>query len=215
MSVCDPNTNGELTFFNKIKDQTKVVFDVGCANESIFLECACEVHYFDPDPSLIERLSARPNKNSTAVFNAVGLGEETKELYYYPMHASFIDRATSCGFSDDANKVMMKIKCAKEYMLENNVTSIDFLKIDVEGYELSVLKGFGDTLACVKYIQFEYGGTYIDSGVKLVDVVNYLTARGFDRFSTLTMKGLVYMTDFSDHYKYSNIVCMRRDQTKK
>ena len=209
--VSNPNTNGEVTFFNTIKDQAKIVFDVGCANESIFLDCACEVHYFDPDPSLIERLSAQPNKNSTAVFNAVGLGEETKEIHYYPSHSSFIDRTLSRGFSDDANKVLMKIKCAKEYMTQSGVSSIDFLKIDVEGYELSVLKGFGDTLACVKYIQFEYGGTYIDSGVKLIEVVDYLKTLGFDRFSTLTMEGPVPITDFSDHYNYSNIICIRKD----
>ena len=40
---------------------------------------------------------------------------------------------------------------------------IDLVKIDVEGYELKVLKGFYELLAEVKLIQFEFGSAHIDS----------------------------------------------------
>ena len=40
---------------------------------------------------------------------------------------------------------------------------IDYVKMDVEGHELSVLRGFGALLPTVRLIQFEFGGCNIDS----------------------------------------------------
>ena len=43
------------------------------------------------------------------------------------------------------------------------------MKIDVEGHELDVLKGFGELIKKVRLIQFEFGGTNIDSKTYLRD----------------------------------------------
>ena len=45
------------------------------------------------------------------------------------------------------------------YMAEHGLTRIDFLKIDVEGAELSVLNGFGGAFRrkAIDVVQFEYG----------------------------------------------------------
>ena len=40
---------------------------------------------------------------------------------------------------------------------------IDYVKIDVEGHELAVLNGFGKFIENMALIQFEFGGTNIDS----------------------------------------------------
>jgi hypothetical protein len=40
---------------------------------------------------------------------------------------------------------------------------IDYVKIDVEGWELSVLQGFGDLVYNMRVIQFEFGGSNIDT----------------------------------------------------
>ena len=95
-------------------------------------------------------------------------------------------------------------------MLENNIQSIDFLKIDTEGYEMNVLLGFNDYLNNIKIIQFEYGGTFMDNGVKLIDVVNYLEQNGFHKFSYLSPNGPILIQDFQDHYQYCNIVCVHK-----
>jgi hypothetical protein len=91
--------------------------------------------------------------------------------------------------------------------MENNVMTIDFVKIDTEGYELNVLQGFENYLAQVQIIQFEYGGCNLDSNTKLIDIIKYLEKYGFCNFSYLTNNGPVLITDFSDHYQYCNIVC--------
>ena len=78
-----------------------------------------------------------------------------------------------------SNKIMLKVKTASSYIEEHNIENIDFLKIDTEGFELNVLHGFKDHIKKVKIIQFEYGGTFLDSKVKLLDVVNYLKQFNF------------------------------------
>ena len=208
---CDPKTNGETLFFSHIKDHIRTIFDIGCRSDSEFTEFDGEVHYFDPMNEFIENLSSQPNRNSVSKFNNFGLGNETKDLYYYPNYQSFYDRIPSCHASDDANKILLHIKTAKEYIASNSITAIDFVKIDTEGYELNVLKGFEECIKRVKIIQFEYGGTYMDNNTRLVDVIKYLADHGFHKFAYLTANGPLLMSDCTDHYQYCNIVCIRSD----
>ena len=207
---CDSKTNGENKFFNDIKDNINVIFDVGCRSDSEFINFTGEVHYFDPVNEFIENLKKNEILNKTSYFNNFGLGEENKEIYYYPRYQSFYDRINSCTVSDDSNKILLHIKKAKDYIIDKNIKDIDFLKIDTEGYELHVLQGFEDYLENVKIIQFEYGGTFLDNNQKLIDVINYLEQKGFYKFSYLKSDGTQIITDFTDHYNYCNIVCINK-----
>lgn len=207
---CDPKTNGEEKFFLNIKDELKVIFDVGCRADSEFTIFDGEVHYFDPVSEFINNLSRQQNKNKKSYFNNFGLGNENKELYYYPKYQSFYDRVNSCKISDESNKILLKIKKGKDYVTENKIESIDFLKIDTEGYELNVLQGFEDFLENIKIIQFEYGGTFLDNNVKLIEVIKHLEKYGFHKFSYLTNNQPVIIQDFTDHYQYCNIVCINK-----
>lgn len=54
--MCDPRINGELFFIIRIMDNINVIFDVGCSNNSDFIDIEKEVHYFDPNPIFIEEL---------------------------------------------------------------------------------------------------------------------------------------------------------------
>jgi len=208
---CNSKTNGEVLFFSCIKDKIKNIFDVGCRSDSEFIEFEGEVHYFDPVNEFIENLSKQQNNNKLSYFNSFGLGNENKEMYYYPKYQSFYDRINSCKVSDDSNKMLLCIKKAKDYIVEKNIKNIDFLKIDTEGYELNVLQGFEEYLKNVKIIQFEYGGTFLDNNIKLIDVINYLEQNDFYDFSYLTNYGTVRITDFADHYQYCNIVCINKN----
>ena len=158
--------------------------------------------------NFIENLKTQQNRNNVSYFNKFGLGNEHKELYYYPRYESFYDRIVSCHASDELNKILLQIKKGKEYIIEKNIQHIDFLKIDTEGYELNVLQGFEDALEHVNIIQFEYGGTFLDNNTRLIDIINYLQQKGFYKFSYLTNNGNELITNFNDHYHYCNIVCI-------
>lgn len=58
----------------------------------------------------------------------------------------------------------------------------------------------------MRFIQFEYGGTYRDAGVELKNAIDCLTNNGFLKFCYLSSAGLVPITNYSDQYKYCNVI---------
>ena len=203
---CNPHTNGEIRLIREFPEGY-TIFDVGSRTDSEFTNYKGEVHYFDPNPAFIETLSKINTNNTRSFFNPVGLSTTNGELIYYPTYQSFHNRVVSCKKDDAANKIVLRTIRADEYIAEHAIHHIDFVKIDTEGHELEVLKGFGDQLGIVDRIQFEYGGTYLDTGVKMREVIDYLRGFAFEKFSYISQTGVVPITDFSDHYKYCNILC--------
>lgn len=201
----------KLFFYRLIKNSIKIIFDVGSRYDSEYLNFNGEVHYFDPINNFIESLKLKPNHNTKSYFNNFALGNDTTTLYYYPRYQSFFNRIISVGVDDSPNKLLLNIKKGENYINEHNIKNIDFLKIDTEGFEFNVIKGFGNYLKNIKIIQFEYGGTFLDNNIKLIEVIDYLRQFGFDKFSYLTNNGPTPIIDFHDHYQYCNIVCINNN----
>jgi FkbM family methyltransferase len=69
----------------------------------------------------------------------------------------------------------------EDVMNELNIISFDFMKLDVEGFALNVLKGFGPKLKLTKYIQVELEDVEIWSSQSYYsEVVNYLQTMNFN-----------------------------------
>jgi len=62
----------EANYFNTIKDNCNIIFDIG-ASYSPYVEYPQEVHYFDPQPSVIENLKQLPNNNIKSFFIVISL----------------------------------------------------------------------------------------------------------------------------------------------
>jgi len=198
----------EYRFFKQIIERfAKVIFDVGCRFDSVFSKFEGDVHYFEPNAQFLEKIKPLVH-NSHSYFNNFGLSDENKSLEYYNEQQSFVHRKlTHPDTYMNWTKSVFEVKRGDEYIQKNNIKSIDFLKVDTEGFEFNVIKGFGDEIEKVKVIQFEYGGTYIDSGDKLKDVIEYLASHGFGSFHYLEIQGMIPLNSLEDHYQYSNIVC--------
>lgn len=223
--------NGELDFLKKIINDIDVIFDVGCRKDSAFIDFKKEVHYFDPMEEFISNLQKQKNKNIIKKFNSFGLGNENISKRYNIRSQSIV-RNSGGKFTN------IKIKKGFDYCKDNNIKSIDFIKIDTEGYELEVLKGMGDILKNIKIIQFEYGGTYISAKITLNDVITHLKNHGFHKFAYLQPNNKIVLFEdicdmsikmshyvnkntppvkvktngkWNDHWCYSNIVCINKN----
>ena len=82
---------------------------------------------------------------------------------------------------------MVDLKRVEDYINERKIPRIDFLKIDIEGHELFAFKGFGPYLSSkfIRAIQFEYGGTNLDSHTSLREIYDLLEERGFEIFKIM------------------------------
>ena len=111
----------------------------------------------------------------------------------------------------------VELKTLDRYCLDKNISVIDFLKIDVEGNELNVLKG-GEKVfkeGIVKRIQFEYGGANIDSRVFLKDILYFLWGYNFYVYKIFPDR-LQVVTEYDqrlDNFQYQNWFATKSEVT--
>ncbi|MBK8352977.1 MAG: FkbM family methyltransferase [Saprospirales bacterium] len=93
----------------------------------------------------------------------------------------------------------ISVKKMDDYCIENNISEITFLKIDVEGNELSVLNGAKKLLSenKIKYIQFEFGGCNIDSRTYFKDFYDLLNEKY--KVYRILRDGLFHIEKYSEN----------------
>lgn len=175
------DTSGEkialLYIKNKLKDVTPLtIFDVGAniglytilLNE-IFTKNA-KIYSFEPSKKTFNTLSANTNLiKDRNIFN-LGFGNANTVLTLYSnkeesgLASLYERRLDHFNIKMDVSEEI-EIRTIDSFCLENNISKINFLKIDVEGHELDVLNGASELIKNNKidFIQFEFGGCNIDS----------------------------------------------------
>lgn len=196
----------EIDYFNSIKDNCELIFDVGIGGFSIFFDLPnLNVHYFEPFSLSFEDLKNQTITNKKFYLNNFGLSDSEGILPLYS-EGSLFKRIMSNKIIDHCT-----VKKGIDYCIENKISKIDFLKIDVEGMETKVLNGFGDFLSNVRYIQFEYGIGLRDAGSNLGEIMNLLKKYGFDNFSK---NGLEKINSTRDFWEWCNITCENKNFIK-
>lgn len=115
---------------------------------------------------------AASNKTEPLIFNAGIIGEEGN------IGMSSVLKQTDNGFK--AREVSIDGWRLEEMMAHLNIDSFDFMKVDVEGFALQVLEGFGEKIKLTKYIQVELENVEIWSSQSYYkEVVSYLENMGF------------------------------------
>lgn len=85
-----------------------------------------------------------------------------------------------------------------EYWLENiSNLIIDIVKIDIEGHELEALRSFGPAISSVKVIQFEFGGTHIDTRNYFRDFWEFFKRNNFSIFR-ITPQGHLQIREYDE-----------------
>jgi hypothetical protein len=87
-----------------------------------------------------------------------------------------------------------------------NQREIDFVKLDIEGYEFNALKNFGEALQKIKMIQFEFGGACIDCKVFFQDFWYFFTRYNFIlyRVTPLGYKRITMYREIDECFLMSN-----------
>ena len=111
---------------------------------------------FEPNPLCQKYLKNNINMNNSKIYNfALGDCEDSKNLFLHPSNsgASSLINRTKLGFKDDNtiiygefSKDIPTVEVTVKKLDTFNFNKIDFIKIDVQGFELSVLKGAKKTL---------------------------------------------------------------------
>lgn len=129
-----------------------VVFDVGTNIGTIanwFSNRTKHVHGFEPHPDNLrmtqDQIVLRQTKNITLSQLALGSEPGTLQLHVKSFHGHHSLGDT--GASPTVEKIDVQVDTVDRYCKTNAIDRIDFLKIDVEGFEEDVLKGATGMLA--------------------------------------------------------------------
>ncbi len=198
-----------------------VVFDVG-ANVGSWSEALLEaepnarVYCFEPSKVAFATLEERFAGHGGVVLSRMALGESSGTAQLYS------DRPGS-GLASLVRRRLDHLDIAMAMHEEVEVSTLDavieatgirptILKLDVEGWELSVLKGGGETLRSVACVQFEFGGCNIDTRTYFQDFYYFFKSAGFDIYR-LSPRGVVQITDYVEAHESfvtTNFVAVRR-----
>tara|TARA_R110000868_G_scaffold83652_1_gene235967 strand:+ start:112 stop:849 length:738 start_codon:yes stop_codon:yes gene_type:complete len=162
--------NEELEIFKRLSNKFKVVFDVGCRDDIDYFKIndLCEYHLFEPNTIAINSLNEKLGKleNHNIKLNEFGLSDTTQDncVYYKNVESFTINPFVRTIDSGDR----FSLKKLDDYISENNIEKIDFIKIDVEGLDYKVILGGLEAIKnknIVSFIQIEYNGgvkQYVD-----------------------------------------------------
>ena len=172
---------GEEWFIKKVltPQNPKLVFDIG-ANIGLYSELLlkytdAKIHAFEPNPSSFERLKLLESR-VVKINCALGSEEGVATLFYRgdcDVKAS-LDKNTT---QDSSVEVM--VRRLDVYVKEHELSNIDFIKIDTEGFEKEVLQGMGTIRPA--YIQFEFNINHLYRSCTFYDLAELLPDYTFYR----------------------------------
>lgn len=185
----DFTRSGELAVLRRVqadRPNARVIVDVGANHGGWSLEARrlwpeAAIHAFEPSAATYERLvSATEGAGITCVRLACSDKPGVAELHSVPglPGLSSMHERDLSGVALTMSEIeQVPVTTLETYCREQGITEIDLLKVDAEGHDLAVLQGAGSlvTEGKVGAIQFEFGGTNIDSRTFLRDFVRLLS----------------------------------------
>ena len=150
----------ELEFFKTIKDKIKSVVDIGCREnvEYFLIQPDIIYHLFDINPTHLESITTKIGDNPNINLYGVGVGKVDRMDTYSTSSESIFRQWGS-------NHHQVQIYNFEEFLKNKNITDIGFLKMDIEGSEPEILS-FTHIIKDIKYVQFEFGGTWDDAKLR-------------------------------------------------
>lgn len=159
---------------NCIKRADPIVFDVGAnigewSRHYRELTGSGLLFMFEPQPACQDAIISKNIINSQLVRSAVGNQTGAMKLYtssptdgsasLHERHDSFFDELTY-------EAIDVEVLSLDDFIKQQNLDFIDFIKFDIEGHELDALKGLMKALTAGKIgaLSFEFGSGNLNSG---------------------------------------------------
>lgn len=140
-----------------------------------------KIYAFEPSKKTFDKLKFNLKNERSLIPINYGLSNTNgEEILYYNTElsagASLYKRKLDSYGLDLDKEEKVNIITLDKFCKDNNIKGIDFLKMDVEGNELKILKGAKEMLKNkkIRFIQFEFGGCNLDSKTIFRDFWNLL-----------------------------------------
>lgn len=189
-STIEEEVNSCLSLLN---DEPKFIIDVG-ANVGLYTQALVKrfpdatYFLFEPSKFNLEILSGKFYDYDNVHCSSFALSNETTVKNLYSDKEGSGLASLSKRRLDHFNIFMDVVESINtirfdEFLQFDDIPDIpeyiDYVKIDVEGHEISVLEGFGSLIDRVKLVQFEFGGCNIDTKTYFQDFWYFFNTKNF------------------------------------
>ena len=229
----DFETNGERRFLEALFRYLKasgraqlVLLDVGAnvgAYTRVLLDQAAllegkgklEIHAFEPAQESFESLRRGLSADGRVILNrkAASNLNGTASLFSDASRSPLASLHRRDLFARSPSTETIETIRLEDYLTSRAIDHVDFLKLDVEGHERAALEGLGTWLSGerIDFVQFEYGGTYLDAGVSLREIYRLFEENGF-AVAKVMRNGLDLRSyqPWMENFQYANYVAISR-----
>ena len=182
-------TGGELTALDFIRSaigEGATVIDVGANRGQYALQVLqalpkATIHCLEPQAVAFHACCTALSNESRATVHNVALSTSSCTQTIYSNSpgselASLRKRRLDHFGIEVAHREEVKAWLLSDFLVANNIESVDLLKLDIEGTEYEVLLAARDLVLSgrIKTIQFEFGGANIDSRTFFQDFFYFL-----------------------------------------
>jgi FkbM family methyltransferase len=199
----------------------KIVLDVG-ANRGDYSAAilkafpGCVVHGIDPSPACISALRSRFAGCDRIALHQIALSDSAGEACLYGDYegsplASLVQRRLDHFGIDVKPTQVVRTVTLDDFVQSVGCSPIDWIKLDVEGHELAVLRGASGVLPRTRVLQFEFGGSNVCSRTYFRDFWVLLTTMGFVmyRLGPGNPIRIDRYHESLEHFRTTNYVCVR------
>jgi FkbM family methyltransferase len=175
-----------------------------------------EIHTFEPSLLNIEKLKIRFKKDDNIKIVPFAISEK-------PGSAVLFSDKPGSGLSSlshrklehfnidfDVKESINTIRF-EDYWIEHlNKRILDIVKIDIEGHELSALKGFGKAIFDTNVIQFEFGGCNIDTRTYFQDFWYFFKEHNFKiyRITPFGIEAIETYRESDEYFSTTNYIAV-------
>lgn len=169
------------SFYSQFVPPNGTCFDVGANRGNrvkIFLALQSKVIGFEPQPHCVEFLKKLYAQNSNFTLEQIALGEEvgTGTMFLSEidtlstLSSDWMRKQSKSGrFSNIGWKGKVEVPIETLDNMISKYGTPDFIKIDVEGFELNVIKGLHKPF---KALSIEYSPEFLESIIECLEILN-------------------------------------------
>ncbi|MFO0813506.1 MAG: FkbM family methyltransferase [Gemmatales bacterium] len=165
----------ELDFYSQFVKPNSLCFDVGAnygLKTEVFLRLGAKVVAFEPQPECIKEIESRLGQQSKLTIEQTALGQAPGQMTLYIMSYRTKSSLLKDWQGEQVGNLEVPVSTLDRMIAKYGVPN--FCKIDVEGFELEVLKGLSQP---IPMISFEYH-TKQEGPTRAIDCLEYLAQFG-------------------------------------